>query len=143
MAAESEPRSLRRTARGCTVAADEVLQHVYERPSHAWRLVVVDLRRDAALTLPVCVRLPGGTLQELLELPTEEELHFCLVDTEDVSELLAAWSQKRSHVCMVEGGWQALETLILALNLELLAMETQPKSHARAWGSRGDEMLEL
>lgn len=125
-----------------------MLQHVYERPTVAWRLVVVDLRRDALLGLPVCVRLPGAKLEDLLELPKDSDLHFCLVDTEDVSELLGAWSRVRSHVSMVDGGWSALETLILALGLELLALETPqppPSTHYTwAWGLRlEEEMLEL
>lgn len=44
-----------------SVAADEILHHVYERPDSQWRLVVVDIRDSSLASLPVCLRLPAAS----------------------------------------------------------------------------------
>eukprot|EP00929_Paragymnodinium_shiwhaense_P030085 TRINITY_DN17104_c0_g1_i8.p1 TRINITY_DN17104_c0_g1~~TRINITY_DN17104_c0_g1_i8.p1 ORF type:complete len:557 (+),score=84.83 TRINITY_DN17104_c0_g1_i8:315-1985(+) len=66
----------------CSVSPDELLTHVYESVSGAWRFVVVDVRSGTMRrALPLCVTLSKSEdrLAALLELPYEEAIHLCLV----------------------------------------------------------------
>ena len=113
----------------CRVAADEVLQHIYERPSMDWRLVVLDARSHTCqpdMSLPVCLRVD----QEMMEtqLPRDEQIHLCIVgDDWDHAQMLAEHlvTQKMCHISLVEGGWEAIEHLVAALGLELLPPSPQ------------------
>ena len=110
----------------CCVAPDEVLQHIYERPAVDWRLVVLDLRSaSSAVGLPVCVRLPLTSLEQLdlSLLPRDPAIHLCLVgddlsQTEELCRHLCGMGM--GHISMADGGWEQLEQLVMALGLELL-----------------------
>lgn len=111
----------------CRVAADEVLQHIYERPSMDWRLVVLDARHNSQpdMALPVCLRV-----EEMMEtqLPRDEQIHLCIVgDDLNHAEMLAEHlvTQQMCHISVVEGGWEAIEHLVAALGLELLPPSPQ------------------
>ena len=115
------------------VAPDEVLQHIYERPPVDWRLVVLDLRRQAAgLALPVCVRLPLSERLDVSVIPRDPAIHLCLVgdDLKETSEMCHHLCEdlQMCHISMVDGGWPALEQLVLALGLELLPPSPAPPS---------------
>jgi len=120
----------------CTVSAAEVLHHAFERPTGAWRLIVVDVRmRPSEWALPVCVRLPPAQhtqrRQLLLDMPFEEQIHLCLVgdshpvpgeDAFQLCKFLAGPKAKRRHVSVVEGGWPAVEDLARTLRLDLMPL---------------------
>lgn len=140
---------------GCLrVAPDEVLQHVYERPTVDWKLVVVDLRDtgggEHCLGLPVCIRL-GQMLrrpfrvEEILEvLPQDQAIHLCLVDDEpeeDQAILCDQLSRKVRHISVVDGGWKALEEMILALGLELLPSENDKENTPEAKANNAETGL--
>jgi hypothetical protein len=103
-----------------------VLQHIYERPAVDWRLVVLDLRSaSSAVGLPVCVRLPLTSLEQLdlSLLPRDPGIHLCLVgddlsQTEELCRHLCGMGM--GHISMADGGWEQLEQLVMALGLELL-----------------------
>jgi len=123
----------------CTVAADEVLHHVYERPSGAWRLVVVDVRRrTSAFALPVCLRLDGAqNRQEVLEeMPFEDSIHMCLMGDsrpmpgEEAFELcqrLTCAPASRRHISVADGGWPAISSLARSMGVELMRVEPPPE----------------
>jgi len=122
----------------CRVAADEVLQHIYERPSMDWRLVVLDARHNSQpdMALPVCLRV-----EEMMEtqLPRDEQIHLCIVgDDLNHAQMLAEHlveNQQMCHISVVEGGWEALEHLVAALGLELLPPSPQkPKDGDKLGG---------
>lgn len=118
----------------CCVAPDEVLQHIYERPAVDWRLVVLDLRSaSSAVGLPVCVRLPLTSLEQLdlSSLPRDPAIHLCLVgddlsQTEELCRHLCGMGM--GHISMADGGWEQLEQLVMALGLELLPPSTPSPS---------------
>lgn len=141
-----------REARGmlpslCVVSAAEVLHHTYERPSSAWRLVVVDVRMRANdWALPVCVRLRQAQhahrKQLLLEMPYEEQVHFCLMgdgapvpgdDAYQLCRFLVGSKARRRHLSVVDGGWPAVEELARSLHLDLLPLDSD------AWSTPGSE----
>ena len=111
-----------------SVAPDEVLHHVYERPAGEWRLVVVDIRDPSLPGLPVCLRLPAtANFEEFTaRLPIEQAIHICVLADDPLEALklclrLSGHSSTcRPHISLAEGGWQAVEGLALALGLELL-----------------------
>ncbi|CAE7940418.1 unnamed protein product [Symbiodinium sp. KB8] len=111
-----------------SVAADEVLHHVYERPDSQWRLVVVDIRDSSLASLPVCLRLPAASNFEefAASLPAEHALHFCIIADDPLEALKLCLHISgpsgacRPHISLAEGGWRAVEELALALGLELL-----------------------
>ena len=117
----------------CRVAPDEVLQHIYERPAVDWRLVVLDLRSaSSAVGLPVCVRLPLTSLDQLdlSLLPRDPAIHLCLVgddlnQTEELCRHLCGLGM--GHISMADGGWEQLEQLVMALGLELLPPSPSPE----------------
>merc|ERR1719502_2203278 len=70
----------------CTISADELLHHIYERPSRSWRLVVVDARMTSdnnRLVLPVSILLGATSYsqrrQTLKDMPYEESIHLCIM----------------------------------------------------------------
>ncbi|CAE7652502.1 unnamed protein product [Symbiodinium sp. CCMP2456] len=111
-----------------SVAADEVLHHVYERPDSQWRLVVVDIRDSSLASLPVCLRLPAASNFEefAASLPAEHALHCCIIADDPLEALKLCLHISgpsgacRPHISLAEGGWRAVEELALALGLELL-----------------------
>ena len=111
-----------------SVAPDEILHHVYERPESEWRLVVVDVRDACSAGLPVCLRLPASADFEdfVASLPAEQALHLCLLADDPLEALKLCLRLSgphgacRPHVSLAEGGWQAIEELASALRLELL-----------------------
>ncbi|CAE7217794.1 unnamed protein product [Symbiodinium sp. CCMP2592] len=111
-----------------SVAADEILHHVYERPDGQWRLVVVDIRDSSLSSLPVCLRLPAASNFEefAANLPSEHALHFCIIADDPLEALKLCLHISgpggacRPHISLAEGGWRAVEELALALGLELL-----------------------
>ena len=122
----------------CRVAADEVLQHIYERPSMDWRLVVLDARHKSQpdMALPVCLRV-----EEMMEtqLPRDEQIHLCIVgDDLNHAQMLAEHlvTQQMCHISVVEGGWEAIEHLVAALGLELLppSPQKEPKDGDKLGG---------
>eukprot|EP00438_Fugacium_kawagutii_P014179 Skav207945 [mRNA] locus=scaffold108:301000:302661:+ [translate_table: standard] len=117
----------------CQVAPDEVLQHIYERPAVDWRLVVLDVRSaSAALGLPVCVRAKD---MDLSALPRDPAIHLCVVG-DDVGQCMEMCQQLCAmgmcHISLVDGGWEALEQLVLALGLELLPPSPAPAAPSPA-----------
>ncbi|CAJ1342316.1 unnamed protein product [Effrenium voratum] len=106
----------------CAVAPDEVLQHVFERPAVEWKLLVVDLRPEETAGLPVCLRVKGESLPELL--PRDDAIHLCIVDAAPPDRILEVCFDLVKggipHVSVVDGGWRALEQLVTALGLELM-----------------------
>lgn len=142
----------------CSVAADEVLHHVYERKAGSWRLVVVDVRNntseasDAALALPVCLRLdPSQDRAAVLQdMPYNESIHLCLMGDDppgpgehafELCHALATSSsgsgERRAHMSVAEGGWDAVASLARTLELELMRMEPEVGGEDRPRKSSG------
>lgn len=119
----------------CFISPDEVLRHVYERPTGSWRLVVVDIRRQRSTSaLPVCMRLGANQdRREFLQgLPYGAAIHLCLLGDrtpspgEEAFELCRFMlSEKvlRSHVSVAEGGWPIIEEFVRSAGLELMPVE--------------------
>lgn len=149
----------------CIVSPAEVLHHTYERPSSAWRLVVVDVRmRPGAWALPICVRLRQAQhakrKQMLLDMPYEEQIHLCLMgdappapgeDAYQLCKYLVGPKARRRHVSVVDGGWPAVEELTKTLHLDLLPLgddawtglgEHEPVEHPSAASAAGDRAPE-
>lgn len=123
----------------CSVAADELLHHVFERKGGCWRLLVVDVRgkrgeaKAVAEALPVCLRMdPSQDRQEVLrDMPVNDSIHLCLMGDgppglpgDQALELCRTLSSEgRLHVSVAEGGWSAIKGLAETLELELVSLE--------------------
>eukprot|EP00928_Gymnodinium_smaydae_P045344 TRINITY_DN3023_c0_g1_i1.p1 TRINITY_DN3023_c0_g1~~TRINITY_DN3023_c0_g1_i1.p1 ORF type:complete len:747 (-),score=175.01 TRINITY_DN3023_c0_g1_i1:64-2304(-) len=128
-----------RTARPlpvCTVAAEEVLEHVYGRPSADWRLVVVDVRGEGVVsTLPVCIRSSPAARdrwEELRKIPIADSVHLCFVGDSppgagdmafEYCRRLTGPPTLRRHVSVVQGGWPLLEQIARARGSDLVSEE--------------------
>lgn len=120
-----------------TVAAHEVLTHVFETPACSWRLVIVDVRKEVdGAALPVCMRLTCHQDREelLRNLPQESAIHLCLLadgppvpgdEAFRLSKLLVGPPTFRKHLSVAEGGWPGVAGLALSLGLELLPLEVE------------------
>jgi len=135
----------------CAVAPDEVLHHVYERPSGSWRLVVVDVRtRSCSRALPLCMRFEPSQHSQwrpnLRNLPFEESFHLCLmgdgpaIPGDEAFELCRylvcsqGGNAQCAHVSLVDGGWPALEELADTLRLHLMPLDPEEGEACRKAG---------
>lgn len=138
----------------CVVAPDEVIHHVYERPSGSWRFVVVDVRREAerSLALPVGLRVnPAQDRRAVLrDMPHEDSIHLCILGDEPPAPgdealelgrfLTLAAGGRRPHVSVVEGGWPAVAGLVRSFGLEF--MRSGGKEHVASATTATDGLKE-
>lgn len=123
----------------CAVAAYEVLQHVFDRPSRCWRFMVVDVRRDALDTvLPMCIRIGADENRKAIVegLPVEKCIHLCLVadslpaigeEAFELAKHLTGSPFFRKHVSVLTGGWRSLHSTAEAMGYALTQVEDNGK----------------
>eukprot|EP00929_Paragymnodinium_shiwhaense_P094191 TRINITY_DN5462_c0_g2_i1.p1 TRINITY_DN5462_c0_g2~~TRINITY_DN5462_c0_g2_i1.p1 ORF type:complete len:911 (+),score=292.49 TRINITY_DN5462_c0_g2_i1:62-2794(+) len=125
-------------ARGvCSVAAEEVLMHVYDKPHTAWRFVVMDIRRKTiTAALPLCMRIDAkqDRFEVVRGLPDEACIHLCFVADdspvpgEEAFELVQGLLRPpdcRKRMSVVAGGWPAVMRAAEAMGFELTPVELE------------------